>query len=82
MFRDNIPTIRLDVWTLSASLYDGQMAVGPTPVLFALEPETAHSAIKSDLAKIHHDLMRVNKSFLQLEYISLKAAAAVIKKPR
>ena len=82
MFRDNIPTINLDVWTMGASLYDGEAASGPSPVLFAVEPEAAYLAIESDLAKIHHDLMRINRSFLCFESINLKAAVATLKKPR
>ena len=80
--RDNIPTIRLECWSMAASLYDGEKASGPTPVMFASEPEVAYDAVESDLAKIHHDIMRINKSFLIFEHINLKAAAGVIKKPR
>ena len=65
---------------MAASLYDGEKASGPTPVMFASEPEVAYDAVESDLAKIHHDIMRINKSFLIFEHINLKAAAGVIKK--
>ena len=64
-----------------ASLYDGEKAAGPTPVMFASEPEVDYDAMESDLAEIHHDIMRINKSFLIFEHINLKAAAAVSKNP-
>ena len=67
---------------MAASLYDGEKAAGPTPVLFASDPEVAYDAVQSDLTRIHHDLMRINKSFLVFEIVNLKAAAAVLKKPR
>ena len=67
---------------MAASLYDREKAAGPTRVMFASEPEVAYDAMESDLAKIHHNIMRINKSFLIFEHINLKAEAAVIKKPR
>ena len=67
---------------MAASLYDGDKAAGPTPVMFASDPEVAYEAVESDLPKIHHDIMSINRSFLIFEHINLKAAAAVIKKPR
>ena len=63
---------------MAASLYDGEKASGPTPVMFASEPEVAYDAVESDLAKIHHDIMRINKSFLIFEHINLNSPSSDI----
>ncbi len=39
MFRDDIPTIQLGSWPVSASLMDGDKLAGLFPTLFSEEPE-------------------------------------------
>jgi hypothetical protein len=45
LFRDNVPTVELAVWGLEATLFDGEIAAGPVPVLFSEEPEATLVAV-------------------------------------
>ena len=81
-FRDNVPTIRLGAWPLNASLFDGEVAAGPCPILFAEDEETTVAALILDHGKSHYDVMRINRAFLSLESVNLKEATAIVKKPR
>ena len=82
MFSDNVPTLRLGSWPLNASLFDGEVAAGPCPILFAEDEEVALESLQADPGKAHYDLNRISKLFLAFESISLKDAAALVKKPR
>ena len=82
IFRDNIPTVRLAYWPLSSDLYDGDVAAGPVPVLFAPNPEEATASLNEDLARSHKDVMKLNKLFGVFEFVNLEAAIAIMKKPR
>ena len=74
-----MPTIHINTWPLSATLFNGEVAGGVVPVLFATDEAAALDSITSDLAKAHWD---VNKVFFISESINLKEALALIKKPR
>jgi len=82
MFRDNIPTVRLGSWPLTAALFDGEVAAGPLPTLFGPDAETALAAITADPAKAHYDIQRLSKVFVAAEYILLAEGPAILKKPR
>ena len=77
-----MPTIHINTWPLSATLFDGEVAGGVVPVLFATDEAAALDSISSDLAKAHWDVNKLNKVFFILESINLKEALALIKKPR
>ena len=81
-FRDNIPTLRLAAWPLNAGLFDGETAAGPCPLLFGSDEEASLEALNRDPGKAHFDLMRIHRSFMAFEAISLKDAMSVVKKPR
>ena len=77
-----MPTIHINTWPLSATLFDGEVAGGVVPVLFATDEAAALDSISSDLAKAHWDVNKLNKVFFIPESINLKEALALIKKPR
>ena len=77
-----MPTIHINTWPLSATLFDGEVAGGVVPVLFATDEAAALDSITSDLAKAHWDVNKLNKVFFISESINLKEALALIKKPR
>lgn len=77
-----MPTIHINTWPLSATLFDGEVAGGVVPVLFATDEAAALDSISSDLAKAHWDVNKLNKVFFISESINLKEALALIKKPR
>ena len=59
LHRDNLPTVEAKTWYLHAHTFDGDLAAGPVPLLFANNPEVATAAINSDPAKAHFDLSKV-----------------------
>ena len=77
-----MPTIHINTWPLSATLFDGEVAGGVVPVLFATDEAAALDSITSDLAKAHWDVNKLNKVFFISESINLKEVLALIKKPR
>ena len=77
-----MPTIHINTWPLSATLFDGEVAGGVVPVLFATDEAAALDSISSDLAKAHWDVNKLNKVFFISESINLKEALALIKKLR
>ena len=58
-----MPTIHINTWPLSATLFDGEVAGGVVPVLFATDEAAALDSISSDLAKAHWDVNKLNKVF-------------------
>jgi len=82
LFRDNIPTIRLGAWPLNATMFEGEIAAGPCPLLFGEDEEASVTALAADLGKAHYDIMRINRAFFSLESVTLKDATAIVKKPR
>ena len=52
------------------------------PILFATEPEEALEAITSDAAHAHYNVTKINKALVAFEFLTAKAALAVLKKPR
>ena len=77
-----MPTIHINTWPLSATLFDEEVAGGVVPVLFATDEAAALDSITSDPAKAHWDVNKLNKVFFISESINLKEALALIKKPR
>jgi hypothetical protein len=77
-----VPTVELATWSLDATLFDGEHAAGPVPVLFSEDPEASLTALEGAAAKAHSDLQKVAKCFFMPEYIKLEEALHVVKKPR
>ena len=65
-----MPTIHINTWPLSATLFDGEVAGGVVPVLFATDEAAALDSITSDLAKAHWDVNKLNKVFFISESIN------------
>ena len=82
LHRDNVPTIHAQTWPLAATLFEGEVAGGPVPTLFATDTDAALEAIKDDPIKAHWDCNKLAKLFLAAEEVNLKDATAVLKKPR
>lgn len=82
LYRDSLPTVHLQAWPLSACLFDGELAAGPVPTLYAEDPEAVIDIIGRDLIKLHSDISKINKIFFAAETLSVGEAAALLKKPR
>jgi hypothetical protein len=74
--------VNLAEWELNATLFDGDIAAGPVPTLFADEPEVSRTALENGVAKAHHDLQRVARCFFMPETVTLEDACQLVKKPR
>ena len=81
-FSDNIPSVRLSAWPLQGDIFDGDIAAGPVPTLFSLEPEATVQNIIDNLAKAHSDIQRLAKVFFLMESVLLADCPAILKKPR
>jgi hypothetical protein len=82
MFRDNVPTVELALWNLGATLFEGEVAAGPVPVLFSDDPEASLTALESGTLKAHSDLQKIARTFFMPETVQLAEALNVVKKPR
>jgi hypothetical protein len=52
------------------------------PTFFSEDIKAAKEAIAENVARVHLDLQRLMKLFIQPETVDLEDAAAIIKKPR
>ena len=77
-----MPTIHINTWPLSVTLFDGEIAGGPVPTLFASDEAAALNGVNSDLGKAHWDVNKLSKVFFISESVYLKEALALLKKPR
>ena len=77
-----MPTIHINTWPLSATLFGGEIAGGPVPTLFASDEAAALNGVNSDLEKAHWDVNKLSKVFFISESVYLKEALALLKKPR
>jgi hypothetical protein len=57
--RDNLPAVDVKTWYLHAHMFDGDIAPGPVPLLFAANPDEAAASIAAEPAKAHFDLSKV-----------------------
>ncbi len=57
--RDNLPAVDVKTWYLHAHMFDGDIAAGPVPLLFAANPDEAAASIAAEPAKAHFDLSKV-----------------------
>jgi hypothetical protein len=58
--RDNLPAVDVKTWYLHAHMFDGDVAAGPVPLLFAANPDVAAASIAAEPAKAHFDLSKVS----------------------
>ncbi len=58
--RDNLPAVDVKTWYLHAHMFDGDVAAGPVPLLFAANPDEAAASIAAEPAKAHFDLSKVS----------------------
>jgi hypothetical protein len=49
--RDNLPAVDVKTWYLHAHMFDGDIAAGPVPLLFAANPDVAAASIAADQNK-------------------------------
>ncbi len=82
MYRDTTPTIKLRSWPVNAALFDGEVAAGLVPTLFAPDPEAASAAISANRLKAHYDVNKLNKVLFMPEHLQLKEALHLLKKHR
>ncbi len=57
--RDNLPAVDVKTWYLHGHMFDGDIAAGPVPLLFAANPDEAAASIAAEPAKAHFDLSKV-----------------------
>jgi hypothetical protein len=69
-------------WPAESRLFSGEDTAGPVPTFFSEDIEAAKEAIAENIARVHLDLQRLMKLFIQPETVDLEDAAAIIKKPR
>jgi hypothetical protein len=74
--------VELATWPLEASLFDGDTAAGPVPLIFSEDPDSSRAALESNVAKAHADLQKVARCFYMPETIRLEDALNLVKKPR
>jgi hypothetical protein len=82
MFRDNVPVVELSTWNLEATLFDGDLAAGPVPVLFTEDPDSSRTALANNVAKAHYDTQKIASCFYMPEILKLEDALTVVRKPR
>jgi hypothetical protein len=58
--RDNLSAVDVKTWYLHAHMFDGDVAAGPVPLLFAANPDVAAASIAAEPAKAHFDLSKVH----------------------
>ncbi len=82
MYRDTTPAIKLRRWPFNAALFDGEVAAGLIPTLFAPDPEATSAAITANRLKAHYYVNKLNKVLFMPEHLQLKEALHLLKKHR
>jgi hypothetical protein len=77
-----VPTVELNTWSLGATLFEGEIAAGPVPVLFSEDPEASQAALESGTLKAHGDLQKIARTFFMPETVQLEEALNLVKRPR
>jgi hypothetical protein len=67
---------------MNATLFDGETTAGPCPVLFSEDPASSVAALEANPVKAHQDFQKVAKCFIMPEFVKLKDALSIVKKPR
>jgi hypothetical protein len=80
--RDNVPSLVLNSWDISADLLDDEFLDGVMPVLFAEDPKMAEEGLMQNIDAMRKDLERLAKVYFVPETLNLEQAEAVVKKPR
>ena len=74
--------MHITTWHLTGSLFDGEVAAGLVPTLFAIDPVATLAALKAEYIKAHADITKVNKVLSTHESVSVVEAISVLKKAR
>jgi hypothetical protein len=82
LFRDNVPTIVLNQWEITADYLEDNLLDGVMPVLFADDVKAAEAAISDAPLTAKRDLERLAKMYFVPETLDLTQAEAVVRKPR
>jgi len=82
LFRDNVPTIVLNQWEITADYLEDDLLDGVMPVLFADDVKAAEAAISEALLTAKRDLERLAKMCCVPETLDLTQAEAVVRKHR
>ncbi len=82
LFSDGVPTVLAAEWDTSTAMFDGEMARGPVPRLFATNPAEAKDNLSSDPAHAHKDLQRIMSRITINENIPAHAAFELVLNPR
>jgi hypothetical protein len=82
LFRDNVPTIVLNQWEITADYLEDDLLDGVMPVLFADDVKAAEAAISEAPLNAKRDLERLAKMYFVPETLDLTQAEAVVRKPR
>ncbi len=77
-----MPSIQVESWNLTASMWDSKHISGLVPTLFAESVAAATEALMSSPGKAHGDVAKINKAVFIPEELSLVEAVAFLKKPR
>ena len=81
LFRDNVPTIVLNQWEITADYLEDDLLDGVMPVLFADDVKAAEAAISEAPLTAKRDLERLAKMYFVPETLDLTQAEAVVRKP-
>jgi hypothetical protein len=81
LFRDNVPTIVLNQWEITADYLEDDLLDGVMPVLFADDVKAAEAAISEAPLTAKRDLERLAKMYFIPETLDLTQAEAVVRKP-
>ena len=79
---DNIPCILLSSDKPHYQAFNGVHAAGPVPTMTSLDPEESQVRLQDDHARFHAQLQKLSSRFLKPEYVALKEAQLLVKKPR
>ncbi len=74
--------VQLCIWDIHASMFDNDVAAGLVPTIFAEDPDTTTTNMNKDLARLHGDIMKMNRIFFSPEVVTVTEAASLFKKPR
>jgi hypothetical protein len=80
--RDNIPTIVINQWEITADYLEDNLLDGVMPVLFADDVTAAENAISEAPLVAKKDLERLAKMYFVPETLNLAQAEDMVKKPR
>ena len=79
LFRDNIPTVCMHQTRLETTLFEDEMIVGMMPLLFAINPTIADTAMKVKPDLVRRDLIKLQKLIFAPENVAPAEALKVLQ---